>query len=705
MERLVKNQFHGVSRARPRPRSGRFRFENTPWHVARAALAAWLFCAALSPGLLAQDQSAPTPQAKTDELANKSLEDLMKVEVTSVSKKEQRLAQTASAVFVISQDDIRRSGATNIPDLLRMVPGVEVAQINANTWAISARGLNARFSNELLVLLDGRSVYTPTTGGVFWDVLDVPLENIERIEVIRGPGASVWGANAVNGVINIITKRASDTQGALVSGEAGMQNTGQGLVEYGGRAGKDTSFRAFAKYLTAADLPGLAGGDGGDGWSVARMGFRSDTDLNAKESLTFEGELYRGREGNPFMNVATPTAPLVPQQMQVNLGGGYFLGVWNHTTSQRSGTSLQVSYDNYERNDALRESRGTWDVQFQNHFGWGERQTLNWGAEYRFSQSDAAGSALVSLNPPDKRTQFFSSFVQDEIAVVPGRLFFTIGTKLEHDAYAGFDAMPSVRLAWTPDERQLFWAAVSDADRNPAATDVSIVASLGGFTGPNGPVALRLYGNPSFEPEKTVSYEAGYRASVSATLSLDFATYYSAYYDQETTEPGTPFVVDSAGGDYTVMPLVYGNLMHGESPGAEIYGNWKISNRWTLSPGYAFQAIHMHLEAPSQDEDSKAAAEGSTPRHTAQLRSHFSILPSLSWDASAYFTGRLADPEIPSYTRLDTGLTWEWKKKSYFSLVGQNLLRDRHEEFVDPESGENATLIRRRAYVKWTWKF
>jgi len=666
---------------------------------------ACLLCGVASPRLLAQEDSGGASQLQTGDLANKSLEDLMNVEVTSVSKKEQKLSQTAAAVFVITQEDVRRSGATNIPDLLRMVPGIDVAQINSSTWAISARGFNARFSNELLVLLDGRSVYTPTTGGVFWDVLDVPLEDIERIEVIRGPGASVWGANAVNGVINIITKKSSDTQGALVSGDVGMQNKGQGLVQYGGRAGKGTSFRTLATYQTAADQPGVATAHGGDGWSLARIGFRTDTDLDPKDSLTFEGSLYRGRAGNPFLNFVTPGTALEPQQMQVNLGGGFLLGVWNHASSERSGTTLQASYDNYERNDALWESRGTADIQFQNHFAWGDRQHLNWGAEYRFSGSGTEGSALVSLNPADKDTSFVSAFVQDEIAIVPDRLFFTIGTKLEHDAYAGFHAMPTARLAWTPDSRQLFWMAASDSDRNPAATDDSIVASLGGFTGPNGPVTLRLYGNPTIEPEKTVSYEAGYRSTLTERVSLDFAAYYSAYYDQDTSEPGTPFTVDSPGGDYTVMPLVNSNRMHGESPGAEVYANWKVTDRWTLSPGYAFQVVHMHLEAPSQDEESKAEAEGSNPRHAAQLRSHFRILPSLSWDASAYFTDRLADPAIPSYTRLDTGLTWEWKKKSYLSLVGQNLLRDRHEEYEDSTGSELTTLVRRTAYLKWTWKF
>lgn len=320
------------------------------------------------------------PQQQSSDLADRSLEDLMNIQVKSVSKKEQKLSRTASAVFVITQEDIRRSGATNIPDLLRMVPGLDVAQINANTWAVSARGLNGRFSNELLVLLDGRSLYTPTFGGVFWDVIDLPFEDIERIEVIRGPGASVWATSAVNGVINIITKTASDTPGAMVVAGGGTVDQGFGTVQYGGKIGSSTSYRAFTKYLNQDHFPDADGQSGGDGWNLARAGFRSDSVLSPKDNLTFEGDVYRGREGNPGVGLSSITAPPIPIVLrEVNLGGGFLQTIWNHTLSDRSGTSLQMSYDEYERNDALGEVRGTFDIAFQHHLGWGSRQNFVWG--------------------------------------------------------------------------------------------------------------------------------------------------------------------------------------------------------------------------------------------------------------------------------------------------------------------------------------
>lgn len=644
-------------------------------------------------------------QEKQVDLTSESLENLMNVEVTSVSKREQRLSQTASAVFVIKQEDIRRSGATNIPDLLRMVPGMDVAQINANTWAISARGLNGRFANELLVLLDGRSVYTQTTGGVFWDVLDVPLDDIERIEVIRGPGASVWGANAVNGVINIITKKASDTQGGLVVAGGGTANQGFGTVQYGAKAGK-TAFRAFMKYLNEDHFPNLNGMDGGDGWSVSRAGFRADTDLSSRDTLTFEGDLYRGREGNPAQALDSIVAPLVPDvEKQVNLGGGFIQATWEHTTSARAGTSLQASYDEYERNDYLGETRGTVDVAFQHHFSWGSRQNLIWGAEVRFSQSRSVGSALISLDPPNPDTKLFGAFAQDEIVLAPDRLFLTIGTKLEHNDYTGFDAMPSVRLVWTPGARQAFWAAASKADRTPSDTDEYIRAALGGFAGPNGPVALRLTGSPNLKNETTDTYEAGYRFSLAEQLSVDFTAYYNKYGDQETAEPAAPFFESAPTPPHMVLPLVYRNLSYGESHGTEIYANWKIANWWTLSPGYAFEQIHMHLRLSSHDTTSVSDAEGSSPVNSAQLRSHISLPYRLSLDTSTYFSGRLNDPGIPSYTRLDTALTWRWNGNFDVSFIGQNLLKDRHEEFVDTTGSAGTTLVKRSAYIQWRWKF
>jgi iron complex outermembrane receptor protein len=467
-------------------------------------------------------------QDTAPDLANKSIEDLMNIEVTSVSKTQQKISRTAAAIFVITAEDIRRSNALNIPDLLRMVPGVDVAQINANTWAITVRGRNSRFSNQLLVMLDGRSVYSTTINGVFWDVLDLPLEDVERIEVIRGPGSSVWASNAVSGVINIISKKALDTAGALVVAGGGTVDQGFGTVQYGGKLGQVTNFRAFAKYFNEDHFPSSTGQDGGDGWNLARAGFRTDSVFSPSDTVTFAGDYYYGREGNPNFSISSPVMPRIPgAEDYVDLAGGYFQSVWDHTVSTTSGTSLQLSYDGYKRKDALGETRGTFDVSFQHHFAWGERQSLNWGAEYRFSASRTAGNLAISLNPPNVNSQLFSSFIQDEIVLVPDRLFLTVGTKIEHSYYNGWDAQPSVRAAWTPTARQTLWAAISDAQRVPADVDHSFDSNLGGFTGPAGPVAVVLFGNPNLANEKTIAYEAGYRMSLAdkfSWTSLHFTT-------------------------------------------------------------------------------------------------------------------------------------------------------------------------------------
>jgi iron complex outermembrane receptor protein len=664
--------------------------------TARAALLA----------LLASLMLTAWPQQKSTDLTNESIEDLMNIQVTSVSKTEQNLSQAASAVFVITPDDIRHSDATNIPELLRMVPGLDVARINANTWAVSTRGFNARFSSELLVLMDGRTVYTPTTGGVFWDVLDLPLGNVERIEVIRGPGASVWGANAVNGVINIITKKASETQGTLLVAGDGNVEQGFGTIQYGGRAGKSTDYRVYAKYLNQGRFPSLAGADGGDGWRMLRGGFRSDSVLSSKDTLMFQGDLYRGREGTPTSEFVFTPAPVAQNlDLLVNLSGGFLQGVWNHTLSSHSNTSLQLSYDAYERNDQLRESRRTFDLDFQHNFSGWTRQNIVWGLTYRYSASRSDGILGISLVPADLNTQLFSSFIQDEIAIVPDRLFLTVGAKLEHNYYTGFGTMPGARVAWTPTKRHTLWAAISKTERTPSETDVALRAPAGLFPGPGGiPVLLTLFGNPHIDNEESVDYEMGYRTMVSRQLSIDFTAYYNEYSHQETSEPSTPFLVNTPS-PHLVLPLVFENLMHGETHGMEIAVNWKAADRWTLSPGYAFEQIHMHLAPTSQDTTSVSEAQGSSPVNAAQLRSHLALAPRLTWDTSAYFVGRLTDPEEPSYTRLDTGLSWELGERIGLRLVGQNLLRDRHEEFVDTTGSTMSTLIKRSAYAKVEWRF
>jgi len=644
------------------------------------------------------------PQNPPPDLANESLEDLMNIKVTSVSKQEQKVSRTAAAIFVITSEDIRRSGATNIPDLLRMVPGVDVAQINANTWAVSIRGFNTRFSDKLLVMVDGRSVYTPTFGGVYWDVVDLPLEDIERIEVIRGPGGSVWGANAVNGVINIITKAAAETKGAMVVAGGGNTDEGFATLQYGGSLGAKTDFRVYTKYFNQDHNPGLSGPDGGDGWGVLRGGFRADVVFSSKDNLTIQGDLYRGEAGQAEPYLASVTSPLELVAIGVNVSGGFVQGIWNHTFSARSGTSLQVSYQQYKRNDLILENRGTVDIDFQNHFLWGERQNIIWGLDYRNSRTTTVGTLAASLNPADLTTQLFSSFIQDEFALIHDRLYLTVGTKLEHDYYNGFSLMPSGRVVWTPSDHQTLWAAVSRAARTPSAIDASVRYNFGGFIGAGGtPTLISFIGNPNVKNEDLLAYEAGYRTMLSDRVSVDLAAYYNSYTNQDTVEPTTPFIEDTPAPPHLDVPETYENLMYGETQGLEIFANWKVLDRWTLSPGYAFEQIHMHLEPESQDTTSVSAAEGSSPVHSAQLRSHVVLPRNLAWDTSLFFTDRIADPVIPAYTRLDTGLTWQWKKGVVFSLVGQNLLKDRHLEYDDLYSSTATTLVKRSVYAKVTW--
>jgi iron complex outermembrane recepter protein len=646
------------------------------------------------------------PQQMPTDLTDKSIEDLMNIQVTSVSKTEQSLSRSASAVFVITPDAIRRSGATNIPDLLRMVPGLDVARINASTWAVSVRGFNGRFSDKLLVLLDGRSVYTPTFGGVFWEVLDLPLSNIERIEVIRGPGGSVWGANAVNGVINIISRKASQTQGGLLVAGDGNVEQGFGTAQYGGRVGKSTDYRVYTKYLNQGQFPSLTGANGADGWRMLRGGFRSDSVLSSKDTLMLQGDLYSAREGNPFPAFVFTGGPAIQNvDLLVNLSGGFLQGVWNHTWSPHSDTSLHLSYDKYKRNDQLREGRGTFALDVQHNFSGWTRQKIAWGLTYRYSASQSDGSLGISLVPAGHNAQLFSSFIQDEIAVVPDRLFLTIGAKLENNYYAGFANMPSARVAWMPTQRHTLWAAISKTERTPSETDVALRADAGVFPGPGGiPILLTLFGNPNVKSENLIAYEMGYRTVVASQLSIDFTAYYNHYSLLETSEPSTPFLVNTTP-PYLVLPLIYANLMHGETHGTEITVNWKATTRWTLSPGYAFEQIHMHLAPTSQDTISVSGAQGSSPVNAAQLRSHLALAHGLAWDASGYFVGRLTDPIEPSYTRLDTGLSWDLGERIGLSLVGQNLLRGRHQEFVDSTESAETTLIKRSAYAKVEWRF
>ncbi|HEY6267970.1 MAG TPA: TonB-dependent receptor [Candidatus Acidoferrum sp.] len=627
----------------------------------------------------------------------------MNLEVTSVSKKEQKMSQVAAAIFVITQEDIHRSGATNIPDLLRMVPGLNVAQINSNTWAISARGFNFQFASKLLVLIDGRAVYTPLFGGVNWDTQAVPLEDIERIEVIRGPGGAIWGANAVNGVINIITKKAGDTQGILATGGGGTQALEFGTLQYGGKIGGSSKYRVFTSYQNNNHLLDLNGQNGDDGWHLLHGGFRADTKLSQKDSLTTQGDVYTGSEGAIIVHSIFSPPDNVNVQRLATLSGGNIQGRWNHIFSSRYDTTLQVYFDEYRRGGPeATDVRDTIDFDFQNHVALGTRQDLIWGAGYRHSVDDTEGTIDQAFIPADFSKHLFNLFVQDQITLKPSRVYLYVGTKLENSYFAGFDLQPSVHLAWTPSARRTFWAGISRASRTPTRRDVGLDAVLAALPGPEEVVLL---GNPKMKSEHLVAYELGYRAQPTEQFSIGVTAFVNTYQHLESTEPLPPTIDMSSLPPILVHPKLLDNKLHGTTNGFEAYMKWKPAHCWTISPGYSFLQMHLHTDSTSLDTTSVADAQGSNPGHQAQLRSHLELLRGFAWDANAYFVGRLPAQFVASYTRLDTQLTWRVQESVELSLVGQNLLGDHHVEFNDAFQSVNSSQVKRSAYVKLTWQF
>lgn len=693
----------------------------------RAHRAIWVACKAClllaSYSLCAYPQ---TPQPGTDakvpqteeqpqkDLTKVSIEDLMNIEVTSASKKEQKLSRVAAAMFVITQEDIRRSGATNIEDALRIVPGLDVAEINGSTWAIGARGFNEQLSNKLLVIVDGRIVYTEAFGGVYWDAVDVPLEDIDRIEVIRGPGGSIWGANAVNGVISIFTKRAVAARGGLVAVTGGNIVESLGTVEYGDTIGKETNYRVFAKYNNEGPMYDLTGQSGDDGWRALRGGFRTDSILSAKDTLTLEGDLYTEREGELAYFLPSLTSPgLITIPDEITSAGGSIQANWKHQYSDRADSELQISFTHYTRDDPLEaEERSTLYVDYQHHFAWGARQDVIWGFGDLYTNGQINGTLTVFFSPPGRSLDVADAFVQDEIAILPDRLYVTAGTKLEHNSYTGFEFLPSIRATLELNKQQMLWAAVSRAVRTPTPNDTDLSVNLGEVAVTNGvPVVLRFIGNKNFQNERLVAYEAGYRAAVSNRLTFDLAAYYNDYDNLQTTEPSGSFLEATPAPPHEVETLTYGNLMYGESHGVEMSANWQATERWQLSPGFAFEELHLHTDPQSQDEQTVPFVQGNTPTRMAQLRSHMDLQKRWSWDASAYYVDPLrnqgfsGEVRIPGYTRLDTGLTWKPLERLSLAVVGQNLLKNDHVEFEDFFGSMQSSQIRRSAYVKLTWQF
>lgn len=652
-------------------------------------------------------QSAQQPP----DIARMSLEDLMSLEVTSVSKRTQRVADAAAAVFVITQEDIRRSGAASIPEALRMVPGLQVARIDENKWAIGSRGFNGRFDNKLLVLIDGRSVYTPLFSGVYWNVQDVMLEDVDRIEVIRGPGATLWGANAVDGVINIITKPAKATQGGLVTAEVGTEERTAESVRYGGKLGDSAYYRVYSKYFDWEPSIDVTGKTANDGWDAVRGGFRIDAQPSGPNAFTFQGDLYHSSY-NETLTIPTlnpPFASMFPNDGDYS--GGNVLGRWSHNFA-RSSTTLQVYFDNTNvlDNSLFTDHENVYDIDFQHDIHLGESQELVWGLGYRSIQDSNGSSATVSLQPSHNSLNQFSAFLQDEYSFFSQRLRVDLGSKFEHNDFTGFEIQPNIRFLVNLSKDQSIWAAVSRAVRTPALTEEGLRLNEGvvppgapPFFSPL-PVSEAIFGSPQFKSEDLLAYEAGYRVQATKTLSFDVAAFYNNYSNLRSAEPGLPFPEGNPVPTDVVFPFVASNKMGGGTYGIEPYFDWKVRPKWRLLGSYSYLQMDIAKNKNSQDP-TPDNPDGQSPRHQFFVQSSVDLPKHFEQDLSLRYVDKLTSLNIPSYYSLDFHLGWRPGTHLELSLVGQDLLNSRHLEFIPEFINTTPTEVRRTFSGRVTWHF
>lgn len=635
-----------------------------------------------------------------DHLADLSLEQLSSISVTSVSKREEKASEAAAAIFVITQEDIRRSGMNSIPEVLRMVPGLNVAQIGSHQWAISARGFNGTFSNKLLVLMDGRSVYTPLFSGVYWDAQDTVIEDIDRIEVIRGPGATLWGANAVNGVINIITKKAQDTQGGYASFTAGNQDRALMATRYGAKLGDAGYVRAYAKYDERDEVRTLTRDGAHDEWNKSQAGFRADWDKDEEHSFTFQGDIYSaGASGQ--LSLPTLSSPFSNNvKDRESIRGGNILGRWNYTQSRESDMTLQLYYDNAQReNLALKDDdRHTLDVDFQHAWQPHERHEIVWGIGYRLVSDEIAPSANIALSPRGRTDRLYSAFVQDKIALSPEEFFVTLGSKFEHNDYTGFELQPSARFSWLIDDEQMAWASVARAVRTPGrfVDDGRLASST--LTGV--PAFVGTVGNDNLDSEIMRAYEIGYRIQPMQTLSFDAAAFYNNYNRLIIGSLGSLTTFNSPVlGTIFYVPITPVNLNNAHSTGFELSTKWNVTPDIDLVSGYTFLDLNLYRpDTYGFDYRDKS------PKHQFNLSSTWRLPHDLEASGSLYYVDNLKGATVDAYTRLDLRLAWRPIEQLELSLVGQNLLDPYHQEF-SPYTYQSAAQIPSAYYGNISWKF
>ncbi len=641
-----------------------------------------------------------------------SLDQLMKIKITSVSKSEETLSDAAAAIFVITQEDIRRSGATTIPEALRMAPGIQVAHIDANKWAITARGFNGKYANKLLVLLDGRTLYTPLYSGVYWDVQDTMLEDIDRIEVIRGPGATLWGSNAVNGVINIITKSAGASQGTVVAGGAGNQERGFGQGRFGGQIG-NFYYRVYGKGFYRASYPfGInaydnssspkTGSDANDAWSSTRGGFRTDWAISSSDSLTVQGDIYTGYSQEIVNFQGLPSVGILYDKG--NVSGGNVLSRWHHKFTDDFNLTVQMYYDRTERSQYEYDiTQDTWDLDMQQTIPlpWNQHCIIGFGYRYNI---DSISTHLAKLFAPDsKELHWISGFIQDEISIIPRKLKFILGSKFESNDYTGFEIQPSARLSWKPTRNQTFWTAISRAVRTPSRADenLDVYAVDIPSAGPIAGMRMKMQGSSNFKSEKLLAYEIGYRIQSAKNISLDIAGFWNEYDDLRTLERV------SSGFDFTTMQYysnyVFKNKQSGHTYGVELAGTIKPFPWWTIYAAYSW--LHYNISNDSDSGNTLGMPDTFSPDQQFSIRSYIDLPKNFELDTCLYYSGSIQDYSIPSYTRIDLRLGWKPANWMDLSLMLENLLDNQHPEFGGSDEGVVSTEVPRSFYTKITFSF
>ncbi len=646
-----------------------------------------------------------------EDLEAMSFEELIELKVTSVSKKEETLFGAAAAVYVLTNEDIRRSGATTIPEALRMVPGMQVAHIDSGTWAISARGFNSRFANNLLVLIDGRSVYSLVFSGVFWDTQDAILEDVDRIEIIRGPGATLWGANAVNGVINIVTKNSKETVGGMVSAGGGTEEQAFGSVRYGEKVGDNLTYRIYGKHFERDEFVGQNGDPAADSWSGSRGGFRMDWDLPRESSLTAMGEFASQTQGLRHKdNLVLPRFPFASTfDEEEEVINGHFLTKWSRKFSETSNMHLQFYYDRDERdfeNTSFQILNDTYDLEFHHRFALSQRQEIAWGLGQRYIVDSFDNSANVKFNPRQRLNYNTNFFFQDEITLVPQRLKLTVGSKFSVNNVSGFEFQPSGRMAWTPNDKHTLWGSVSRAVRTPNRINDSVdfknrVVALPGGT----PIVASNFGNLDFESEEVLALESGYRVKPAENIFLDFAAFYNFYDSLLTVERKAPFFETSGSSIIPILPFPFDNKGSGETYGLEAAAQWNVSGWWKIKGAFTWFQMDLTPDSDSLDTTFEPTEEND-PEIQWNLRSYMDLPHNVEFDTTLYFVDELNGMNIPQYARWDVRLAWRPVDSLEISLVGQNLSDSKHPEFGDDQFQFIArTLVERSVYGKVVWKF